>query len=180
MTSRDGRRFKFWDEAFICPGAQNKDRWVYGDNFQALGIVETKASTSGAPNELSMYVNEGFWRQCKLRRHTLRLDGFVSVQAPLSGGELVTKPFTMRGNELTLNLATSAAGSIQVEIQTSDGKPIDGFALTDCPELFGDEIERTVRWKKTSDVSPLAGRPIRLRFVMKDADLYSIQFTNGQ
>ncbi len=95
MTSRDGRRFEFWDEAFIRPSRQSKGRWVYGDNFQALGIVETKSATD-SPDELSMYVNEGFWRQCKLRRYTLRLDGFVSIQAPLSGGEVVTKPFTMR------------------------------------------------------------------------------------
>jgi hypothetical protein len=176
MTSRDGRRFEFWDEAFIRPGPGKKDRWVYCDNFQALGIVETKAATSGASRELSMYVNEGFWRQCKLRRYTLRLDGFVSIQAPLSGGEVVTKPFTMRGKELTLNFATSAAGSVRAEIQTSDGNPIDGFALTDCPEIFGDEIERVVKWKKGTDVTHLAGQPIRLRFMFKDANLYSFQF----
>jgi len=176
MTSRDGLRFKFWDEAFIRPGPQSKGRWIYCDNFQALGVLETRSATAEAPNELSMYVNEGFWRQCKLRRYTLRLDGFVSIQAPLSGGEVVTKPFTMSGRELTLNLATSAAGSIQVEIQSGDGKPIEGFALADCPEIFGDEIERVVEWKKGSDVRPLSGKPIRLRLVVSDADLYSFQF----
>lgn len=29
-------------------------------------------------------------------------------------------------------------------------------------------------------VGKLAGKPVRLRFVMKDADLYSIQFTSKQ
>ena len=176
MTSRDGHRFEFWDEAFIRPGEKKKDRWVYCDNFQALGIIETKSDTEGAPHELSIYVNENFWRQCRLRRYTLRLDGFVSANAPLSGGEVITKPCKMSGSRLTLNMATSAAGSIQVEIQTASGKPIEGFALADCPELFGDEIERVVKWSKGNDVSRLAGQPIRLRFVIKDADLYSFQF----
>ena len=33
-----------------------------------------------------------------------------------------------------------------------------------------------VKWKNGSDVSAMAGKPIRLKFVLKDADLYSIQF----
>jgi hypothetical protein len=175
MSSRDGRQFKFWDEAFIRPGPGNRDRWVYGDNFQALGILETESGDSG-PNELSMYVNENFWRQCKLRRYTLRLDGFVSIHTPLSGGEVITKPFTMCGKALTLNLATSAAGSIQVEIQESDGKPIEGLTIADCQEIFGDEIERVVEWKLGSDLSHFVSKPIRLRFVLRDADLYSFKF----
>lgn len=176
MTSRDGRRFNFWDEAFIRPGAQEKQRWVYADNFQALGILETRSAAEAAPDELSIYVNENFWRQCRLRRYTLRLDGFVSVQAPLSGGEVVTKPLTFAGSQLAVNFATSAAGSIRVEIQDASGRPIGGFALDDCPDVFGDEIDRAVSWENGSDVSHLAGRSVRLRFVLKGADLYSFQF----
>ena len=36
--------------------------------------------------------------------------------------------------------------------------------------------ELLAAWKNGSDVSKLAGKPIRLRFVMQDADLYSIRF----
>ena len=106
----------------------------------------------------------------------MRLDGFVSVHAKAKGGELLTKPLQFEGNRLTLNFATSAIGSVQVEIQDANGKPIPGFTLADCPPLFGDAIERTVTWKAGSDVSRVAGQPVRLRFVMKDADLYSFRF----
>ena len=41
---------------------------------------------------------------------------------------------------------------------------------------IGNEIDRTVAWKNSEDVSKLAGKPIRLRFVMKDADLYALHF----
>ena len=75
-----------------------------------------------------------------------------------------------------MNFATSAAGSLRVEIQDPDGKPIDGFALADCPPFFGDTIERVVTWKNGADVGSLAGKPIRLRFELKDADLYSFRF----
>ena len=75
-----------------------------------------------------------------------------------------------------MNYSTSAAGSVSVELQSEFGKPIEGFTLGDCGEIYGDEIERVVSWKGNSDLSKLAGTPVRLRFVIKDGDLYSIRF----
>ena len=63
-----------------------------------------------------------------------------------------------------------------MEIQTIAGRPISSFGLAEATEIYGDEIERTVSWQQGTDVSHLAGRPIRLRFVMSDADLYSLRF----
>ena len=179
MTSRDGRTFKRWPEAFLRPGPREKDSWVYGDNFLHWGMVETKSMLEDAPNEISMYATEGYWQgKCtSFRRLTLRLDGFVSAHAPLAGGEILTKPILFEGGNLTLNLETSAAGGVRVEIQDIDGKPIDGYALADCPPIYCDRISQVVRWNKPGgDVRPLCGKPVRLRFVLKDADLYSFQF----
>lgn len=176
MTSRDGVHFKRWGEAFVRPGLQ-KERWARPrNNYTAWGLLVTKSSVPGMPDELSIYSTEGYHGDERLRRYTLRIDGFVSVAAPLKGGEMVTKPLVFKGKQLVMNYSTSAAGSIQVEVQAADGQPIKGFALADCPEIFGDELQRVVSWKGGSDVSQLAGKPARLRFVMKDADLYSIRF----
>jgi hypothetical protein len=180
MTSRDGVRFKRWGEAFVRPGPR-KERWIYGSTFPAYGLLVTAAETAGMPDELSLYVNDGggwtsYGKATRFRRYTLRIDGFVSVQAPLSGGEFVTKPLVFEGKELVLNYATSAAGSVRVEIQDGEGKPVAGRALEDCPEIFGDHLEQVVIWESGSDLSHLAGQTIRLRFVLKDADLYAIRF----
>ena len=75
-----------------------------------------------------------------------------------------------------VNYSTSAAGSVQVELQDPQGVALRGFALADCHEIYGDQIERVVAWKGNPDLSKLAGAPVRLRFLLKDADLYSIQF----
>ena len=75
-----------------------------------------------------------------------------------------------------LNFSTSAAGGIRVELQDAEGKPCPGFGLADSREMIGNEIERAVRWTTSGDVSPWAGKTVRLRFVMKDADLYAFQF----
>ncbi len=179
MSSRDGYGFDIWPESFVRPGLKLKDNWFYGDGYQNKGIVETKSTIEGAASELSVYVTEANHQihgVSRLRRHTLRIDGFVSVNAKMAGGELLTKPLVFKGKELVLNFSTGAAGSIQVELQDEGGHQIDGFGLDDCHEVWGDDLSRTVKWGETTDVSPLAGQPVRLRFLLKDADLYSMRF----
>jgi len=142
----------------------------------------------------------------KLRRHTWRLDGFASIHAPYVGGEAVTKPLVFAhpgGMEqraaaddrqaattdddaasadknteirLLLNVSTSAAGRVLVELQDENGRPIPGHALSDCDEILGDAIEWPVSWNGNGDLSALAGRAVRVRFKLKDADVYALRF----
>ena len=178
MTSRDGRTFHRWNEAFLRPGPQGQGRWIYGDNYQSYGLFETKAAGRGLPNEISMHFTENAWRDAshRVRRYSIRLDGFVSLHAPFSGGSVTTKPITFTGSRLSLNYSTSAAGSVRVEIQDSKGKPITGFSLADSDELYGDSTDQVVDWKSKVDVGKLAGKAVRLRFVLRDADLFSYRF----
>ena len=172
ITSRDGLHWKRWPQVFIRAGLDPLS-WAERSNLPALGVVQT------GPGEMSVYWVEHYRQEdCSLRRGTLRTDGFVSAHAGYAGGELVTKPFTFVGRQLLINYSTSAAGSVRVEAQEETGEPIDGFTLAQCPDIYGDEIERVVSWEDGSDVAPLDGRPIRLRFVVKDADLYSMRFAH--
>ena len=126
---------------------------------------------------MSFYANQNYGQPtAHLRRYSLRLDGFACVRALYAGGEFTTRPLRFAGRTLRVNFATSAAGSLRVEIQDAAGKPIPGFALADANETIGNEIDREVRWRAGSDVSALAGKPVRLRFVMKDASLYAMRF----
>ena len=182
MTSRDGRTFKRWGEAFLRPGPQATGNWAYGDNYQNWGLIETESHIPGAPRELSLYASENYWRGSgsQLRRYTLRVDGFVSMNAALSGGEFITRPLRFDGDTLLLNLSTSAAGSVRVEIQDGSGTPVKGFSLDESVEAIGDALEFPVRWENGSDISTLSGQPVRLRFVMKDADLYAFRVCESQ
>jgi hypothetical protein len=177
MASRDGRIFKRWDEAFIRPGLRPTGSWTYGDCYQGWGLIETASDIAGAPDELSMFVAEGYWRGKgnAIRRYSLRMDGFVSLHAPLAGGALTTVPLTFAGDDLLLNISTSAGGSAAVELQSPDGRPIDGFALADCIPIIGDDLAFPVRWRG-GNVGALAGQSVRIRFVINDADLYSFRF----
>ena len=76
----------------------------------------------------------------------------------------------------SLNFATSAAGGLRVEIQDENGQPIPGFSLEDCPEYFGDSVHKTIKWNGDPDLSAIAGQTVRIRFELKDADLYAFRF----
>lgn len=112
-----------------------------------------------------------------ISRVVLRRDGFVSASAGNRGGEFTTPLLRFRGQQLVLNLDTSALGEAQVEIQDEQGKPIPGFALSDSDIIHSaNEISRVVTWNGASAVEKLAGKAVRLRFVLRDADVYAFQF----
>ena len=181
LTTRGGDRYdRTFMEAFVRPGP-GLENWVSRTNYPALGIVPT------ADHQLmSLYVQRNYGQPtARLDRFTLRPDGFISYHAPYSGSELTTKVLQFNaptgagareseGITLMLNVATSAAGSVRVEIQDAEGKPFPGFKLEDCMEIIGDDLDRVVGWKGGA-LNALAGKPFRLRFAMKDADLYSIK-----
>ena len=172
LTSRAGTTmydFTF-RESFVRPSI-GLNNWTTRNNYPGCGVVQT------GPTEMSLYVNRDYAQKtAHLERMTLRLDGFASLNAPYDGGEMTTRPFTFSGRQLEINYATSAAGSIRVEIQDGEGRPVPGHGLDECRELVGDEIGRSVAWDGGCSVSELAGKPVRLRVVMKDADLYSLRF----
>ena len=171
MTSRGGDVYdRTFLEGFLKPGI-GLSNWVSRANYPALNIVQT------GPAEMSFYVNHEYAQpSAHLKRYSLRLDGFASVHAGARDGELLTKPLVFDGKKLSINFATSAAGSVRVEIQEADGTPIPGYTLADSVDVIGNEIERHVRWKSGDSVSALADRPVRLRFILRDADLFALQF----
>jgi len=103
---------------------------------------------------------------------TLRLDGFASLDASFDGGEVVTTPWRIEGGELLLN-AKCDFGEIRVELMDEADHPLAGYTLGDCLPLRADSTALQVRWKEHSDLAGAAGKTVRLRFVLKNARLYS-------
>ncbi len=172
MTTRAGSSSydRTFMEAYIRPG-RLRANWSSRCNMATHGIVQT------AEDELSLYYHHCYASpQLHLRRYTLRLDGFASVNAPYQGGTMCTQPLVFSGSQLILNCATSAAGSIRVECLNAAGHALPGFTLEDCVPFMGDCIEHSVRWKSGQDLAGLVGKPVRLRYAMRDADLFSQRF----
>lgn len=173
MSSRDGVHWSRWLDAWVRPGPDERN-WRHRNNYPTWGIVPTSET------EWSMYVSEHYAQPDvpgRVRRLSVRPHGFVAVHADFRGGEFTTKPLVFGGRCLRLNYATSSAGDVHVELRAADGAPLEGFRLDDMAPLFGDELDGGVCWKGGSDLTALIGQPVRLRFVMKDADLFALRFS---
>jgi len=106
---------------------------------------------------------------------TWRLDGFCSMRAGAHEGVLVTTPVTVEGDVLVLN-ADARRGSVAVEMLDEAGAVVPGFAAADCDVFTDDSVRHRVTWQGKGDLAALAGQTCRLRFVMREADLYSYAF----
>lgn len=170
-SSRDGIHWDRRRKPFLGPGRDERS-WCDRNPIMGVGILQT------APDELSMYYSDFLrYPESHFRRATLRTDGFVSVEGPYDGwGEFTTPPLVFSGKQLEMNYRTSGGGTILVELQQQDGRPIPGFLLDDCPPIFGDKIDAAVHWKERTEVGSLADRPVRLRIRLRDAELFAFRF----
>lgn len=173
MASRDGRNFVRYEDPVI-PRTAPKDRDGNRSNYMTWGLL----NLPGHDGELSVYGTEAYYSGpgSRVRRFAYRLDGFVSLQTGVEGGEAVTRPVRFQGKQLVLNARTSGDGQITVEVQDADGKPIEGYGASDCRPIRGDSTAAVVTWSSGGDVSTFAGKTIRLRFVARNADLFSFRF----
>ncbi len=172
MTSRDGLLFHRRPTA-VVPESAPKDRGGNRSNYMTWGMVELP----GRPNEFSVYATEAYYEgpDSRVRRFVYRKDGLVSVQA--TDGSMTTRPLTFSGKQLVLNYrARPRTGSVRVEIQDAAGKPLAGFGLSDCRPLLGDQVAGQVSWKGQADLGRLSGVSVRVKFVIKNADLFSLRF----
>ena len=183
-VSRDGRQFRRlggrkpflrlgpagsfyskWVWFMPQPVRMGDELWIYysGNNDDHSGRVDPKAGQ----------------RMTGVTRAILRLDGFVSADAAYTGGTLTTPPIIFEGKSLELNLDTSAGGVAQIEIQEASGKPVPGYTLAEADELNGNSVRMSVSWQGRTDLSVLAGRPLKLHFKLRDCKLYAYQFVGS-
>jgi hypothetical protein len=116
-------------------------------------------------------------RRCEIFRAKLRTDGFVSLDADRRLGALITRPFTLANDKITINAATQggriAAELVEPYAREPEGKPIDGFGKNDFDAFEGDSTAHALTWRGRSDLRALRGRRVMLRMSMYHAQLYS-------
>lgn len=172
MCSRNGYDFHRYDEAFLRPPVEHPYSWMYGDCYAAAGIAETASDIPLADPEYSLYVIENYRAATGfdlIVRYTIRLDGFVSRHAGAEEAQAVTKEFTYQGGTLYANLATSAKGYAYFTLRCGDEEYTSY-------EIFGNSVDKRIRFPDEEAVARLSGRPVTLTVRMMDADLYAIRF----
>lgn len=100
----------------------------------------------------------------------LRRDGFASVGTRESA-TLTTHPVSFSGGWLFIN-AAAPQGEVRVAVTDEQGVSIPGFGAQDCTPVRGDATRQAVQWPG-ADLRTLAGRPVRFRFQLQQAELFS-------
>jgi hypothetical protein len=162
------------DEIWIYYGAYHETHstpWIQSDQPDQAARDSAVARLNKQAKEKGMKYSAS-----AIGLATLRLDGWVSIDAGKKEGTLTTKPFVFEGDQLIIN-AQASQGVVAVEILDQAGRPRSGFARSDCDVFSGDAVRHTVTWNGRAGLPQRGDMPIRLRFYLRNAKLFSFTVT---
>lgn len=170
MCSHDGKTWHRYNEAFLTPGYEDEHNWIYGDCYLAYSMIDSGREYYNLYT-IDRHFSFGYSRP--LNRYEIRKDGFACVVAGGDERVVTTKPLIFDGDTLHLNFETSAYGYIYVSVLDENGNIISNG---ESVEVFGNTIDRRVVFGEDFDLGSLAGKPVTLKFRMRDAKIYSMWF----
>ncbi|MEF3302579.1 discoidin domain-containing protein [Paenibacillus sp. GYB003] len=105
-------------------------------------------------------------------------DRFVAAEAGDGEGTLTTKPVSFSGGQLVVNASVADGGYLLAELLEPDGTVIPGFGAGDCLPVRGDSLGHRIEWTGRKSAAAWAGRAVKLRFIMKRAELFAYKFSD--
>jgi len=151
-----------WDKDMIIPASAlitHEDRhWLYYDGYnERHGVFQRDDEKARGGIGLA----------------TLRLDGFVGLEAKGQAGMITTRPFKLEGDLLQVNVKGQ---EFAVEVLDAGGDPLPGFSGSEAVRHRQvDQLKLEPAWRGGQTLSSLRGRTVRLRFHLENAVIYSFQ-----
>lgn len=177
VGGRDGVTWHRYDRApFVRPGARDSasanmtyigpgivvrgdELWLFGTGFKHRhGDVDARRESGDGT----------------IFRHSMRIDGFVSLDFPSDGGSCMVGPVSISGSRLYLNLDTGALGETRIGLCDATGAAIPGFGVGDCQPLQINSTRALATWRQQHDVSALVGKTVQVRVVASRTKLFSL------
>ncbi len=175
--SRDGFHWFRPDRRPFAAVNESPDAWNWG-NVQSAG-----GGCLVVGDHLYFYVSGRGQKRATDAASTglaiLRRDGFASMDAGESPGTLTTRPIRFSGNHLFVN-ADARGGELRVEVLDLDGEVYPALSRRFCMPITTDATIQRVRWMEPVDLSALAGKPVRFRFHLTNAKLYSFWVSHDE
>ena len=180
--------FGSWDTQAVAvskPIVRNDEILVY---YTATGLPDKATLPNHPQNHLLAKLEDGEHTYYAVGLARMRLDGFASMDAYDSPGTLTTRPLVFQGDRLEVNVRAPEApfgaeaspgapfGTMTVEALDRGGAPVPGYSRKDCDAFSGDDVRHTVTWNGRSDIGHLTREPVRLRFHLHHAAVYSLRF----
>ena len=145
--------------------------WFYytGIKYRAAGLIYVGTFPNGEwINRPGADLDRGAICLAVLRR-----DGFFSMDAEGNEGVLLTKPLIWRGTTLWVNVNTQE-GEVRVEVLDEEGNLLrDGLSRNRSMPVVRDGVRLPVVWQDEHNLADLHHQTVRLRFLVRDAELYS-------
>lgn len=175
-TSRDGVNWNFTPgPPLVSPGS--KDAWDAYFVMPHPGLVRK-------PDGSFLLYYSGYKYPHKFPRSKFQegdsgaalwdADRIVAIEAETEG-EFTTAPLRLRGKQIRINAATSESGEIRAELLDKDFGKIAGRGLTEAIPITGDNANASLKWTTGGDLAALEGEFVRVRFVMRNARIFSMR-----
>jgi hypothetical protein len=177
-SSRDGENWQESDfgKQFIPLGPKGSFDHRQIRPASSLVVMDDKIVFlyAGSPNP---HISSHKW---DIGLATLRKDGFVSMDAGDREGTLLTQPINFKSGKLHINAAVSNGGYVKAELLDNDGKVIDGYSAKECKAFKRDSIDAVLAWNKKNTLPATDSKGLKLRFLLKNAKLYSFAVKSVQ
>ena len=145
-----------------------------GGAYDMTGMIGPTAALR-RDDELWFYYTGGKYRRTPakptvdrgaINLAAIRVDGFISLDATDTEGIVQTKPFSVPGGKLHVNV-DAPKGELRVELLNGDGN-----VVAKSKPLTGDLLREPVTWAK-GDIADFKGQITSLRFTLRNAQFYS-------
>lgn len=179
-----------WPELVVSRDGRDWQRVEYGTPFLPLGPrgswdrrqIRTASSLVALDDRLLLLYagtpdpHDGgmVW---EIGSASVRRDGFAAMEARSSDGMLLTKPLRLQEGRLQVNAEVTTDGFVKAELLDGHGNTLPGYSGDRCVPVTSDTLEAPLSWTgnegRATPVQHVEGGNVRLRFLLKNARLYS-------
>jgi hypothetical protein len=177
-----------WPELVVSRDGEHWQRPFLGQPFLPLGPkgsfdhrqIRPASSFALLPNHLLLMYSGSpdphvAGHKWDIGMAMLRPDGFAALRAAETEGSVLTRPLSFEAGKLYVNAAVENGGYVKAELLDREGNVTDGFEAAKCDAVTGDQTHASVTWKNHRALPASSSAGARLRFVLKNARLYSFQ-----
>ena len=186
ITSRDGVHFsRVADRAIFMPRIEPLNWYAVGGKSHSH--ITTASNMLLHNDKVWIYFAE-FGDEPGSPKHisvaTLPRDRFVAMIPKRLSDQAVIElvPMQYPNGDLRLNALVGIAGTIQAEVSTFDGMPIEGFERENSVPIVGNSLDHKILWKRDGnevslDALPaeLRDKPVRLRIWARQSHIFSLR-----
>jgi len=142
---------------------------LHGDLFNTKDAGPRYLKASG---DVMSRLSSSLPNYSALCRATWTADRLWALAPAVGGpyeGSATTKPQSLAGKDLLVNVVTRHEGELRVELLDNSRNVIPGFSRSDCHPIQGDHHAMQVSWTGGTEAPPSA---TKVRFILKRAYLY--------